>query len=529
MAGSTNKGKLFFASFMTLIAAGIGFGVRNGILGDWGAQFGFTQAELGAITGGGLTGFGVTIIICSIFADRLGYKPILIGAFVLHLLSAVVTLAATPVFASMGKTAAYNCLFWGMFLFALGNGLCEAVINPLVATLYSNKKTHYLNILHAGWPAGLILGGLISYCFVGEKAAITTWRWEYNLGLFLVPVLLYGLLVFPSRFPESEAKTAGIKFGTSLRQFASPILLSLLVLHALVGYVELGTDSWITNIMNNVIVGKAILLFIYTSALMFILRFFAGPIVERINPIGLLFAGACLGCTGLYLLGTATTVGLAFLAATIYGCGKTFLWPTMLGVVGERFPKGGALTMGTMGGIGMLSAGLLGTPGIGYNQDLYASRKLAEENKATYERYKSDDQNSFLFFPAISGLNGSKVGVVTDEKGPGVTLDADYALLTKENRLDPNTKKLMEWWESAKAFVMARPKGPDVPAEPIKDDKTYVEDARLFGGRMALKWTAAIPATMAIGYLILLIYFRITGGYKALHVRGEEQEAPVEY
>src|SRR5918998_2228091 len=170
--GSINQRQIFWASFLTLIAAGIGFAVRGGILGDWAAQFGFTKSDLGTITGGGLVGFGVTIIICSIFADRIGYRALLFGAFALHLLSAVITLAATPVFNASGKDATYWCLYIGMFMFALGNGLAEAAINPLVATLYPRQKTHYLNILHAGWPGGLIVGAVIAYMFAGSDAQI---------------------------------------------------------------------------------------------------------------------------------------------------------------------------------------------------------------------------------------------------------------------------------------------------------------------------------------------------------------------
>src|SRR5687767_8633883 len=156
--GTINQRQIFLASFMTLIAAGIGFAVRGAILRDWAAQFGFTKSDLGTITGGGLVGFGVTIILCSIFADRIGYRALLLGAFVLHLLSAIITLSATPVYnATESKETTYWCLYIGMFMFALGNGLCEAAINPLVATLYPKQKTHYLNILHAGWPGGLVL------------------------------------------------------------------------------------------------------------------------------------------------------------------------------------------------------------------------------------------------------------------------------------------------------------------------------------------------------------------------------------
>ncbi len=390
--------------------------------------------------------------------------------------SAVLTLAATPVFEAAGKDATYYCLYFGMFMFSLANGMCEAAINPLVATLYPKQKTHYLNILHAGWPGGLILGGLLAFCFVGERCVITQLRWEIPMVFFLVPTLWYGFITIKEKFPISEARAAGVKFGEMLAEFAAPVLLFLLFLHALVGYVELGTDSWITNIMGGYI-RNSVLLLVYTAGLMFVLRFFAGPIVERINPLGLLFVSALLGCTGLFMmgnmLGAGTTAGI-LVAATIYGVGKTFLWPTMLGVVGERFPKGGALTMGAMGGVGMLSAGLLGGPGIGYTQDVNASAKLQQLNPTVFEQVKSDEENHFLFFPPVAGFDGTKVAEL--------------------------------------------PKDSEAAAE--------VKEATDYGGQMALKVTAGIPATMAVGYLLLLIYFRAIGGYKLVEIGpgGDEVE-----
>ncbi|MEO8494372.1 MAG: MFS transporter, partial [Planctomycetota bacterium] len=350
--GSSNRGKLMWASFLTLIAAGMGFAVRGGILSEWSEKFGFTQFELGTITGGGLLGFGVVIMLASLITDHIGYKPILMLAFTLHLLSALITIAATPIFDAAGKDATYWCLYVGMFTFAVANGLCEAVINPLIATIYREKKTHYLNILHAGWPGGLIVGGLLGAAIVGKV------RWEIPIALYIIPTLWYGLIVLKEPFPVSDAKRAGLTFAGMLGQFASPLLLMLLLLHACVGYVELGTDSWITNITESILKGQGFFLFVYASGIMFILRFFAGPIVERINPLGLLCLSTILGTSGLFLLGSVKSVALVWIAVTIYGVGKTFLWPTMLGMVGERFPRGGAITMGAMGGIGMLSAGL---------------------------------------------------------------------------------------------------------------------------------------------------------------------------
>lgn len=474
-----NAKRLLLAGFMAILAAGVGFSVRGGILGDWGTQFGFTQSDLGGITGGGLTGFGVIILIGALLADKLGYGKLLITAFVMHFLSAVVTLAASPIYNSMkdsnpggAHNAAYWMLYIGMFMFAIGNGLCEAVVNPLVATLFPRNKSHYLNILHAGWPAGLVLGGLASALLAGHV------RWEIQMSLFLLPVIFYGALCIGQHFPKSEASTAGISYGQMLAQFAAPLLLLLLLIHAMLGYVELGTDSWISNITGNIVASKkgGLYLFVYTSMLMFALRFCAGPIVERISPLGLLFAGACCGALGLTFLSGANTLVAVILALTIYGIGKTFLWPTMLAVASERFPKGGAIVIGAMGGIGMLSAGLLGGPGIGYNQDRAASENLREKAPTVYEEYKAPGKNHFLFFSEIQGLDGAKVNPIRE-----------------------------------------------IPEADRTADQKAVHEADLHGGRMALKTTALIPTTMAILFLCIILYFRATGGYKALHVTGEQE------
>src|SRR5688572_1053178 len=194
-----NAKRLLWAGFMAILAAGVGFSIRAGILGDWGREFGFTQTELGQITGGGLLGFGIIILLGALIADAVGYGKLMIFAFIMHLLSAILTLAATPIFKAAGKDAAYWCLYVGMFLFAIGNGIAEAVVNPLVATLFPKNKTHYLNILHAGWPGGLIIGGIASTFMVGKV------RWEIQMSLFLIPVVLFGLMCLGQKFPDRKS------------------------------------------------------------------------------------------------------------------------------------------------------------------------------------------------------------------------------------------------------------------------------------------------------------------------------------
>ena len=474
MSNGSNEGvapnahRLLWAGFMAILAAGVGFGVRGGILNDWSTQFGFTQTQSGEVTGFGLVGFGVIILFGALLADFIGYGKLMIAAFVCHFLGAALSLFATPAYGeSHNQMAAYNCLKWGQIFFSVGNGLAEAVVNPLVATCFPRNRTHYLNILHAGWPAGLVLGSLSNYFLHGSV------RWEVLWSLFLLPVLIYGVMCLGQHFPKSDASSKGLSFGSMMAEFAAPVLLFLLLIHAMVGYVELGTDSWISQITGAIMASpeRGILLFVYTSALMFALRFVAGPIVHRISPLGLLMISALLGFTGLQLLSTASSVGLCVLAATVYACGKTFLWPTMIGVVSDRFPRGGAITIGAVGGVGMLSAGFLGGPGLGYKQDRFASEYLQEKNPAVYEMYKAAQPSKFLFFKEITGLDGAKKGAV---------LDGPEAVLTPAQRT----------------------------AKPV------LVEANLHGGREALRLTSFVPATMAVCYLFLFLYFKSIGGYR---------------
>jgi MFS family permease len=392
-----------------------------------------------------------------------------------------------------------------MFMFSIANGLCEVVVNPMTATLFPTRKTHYLNILHAGWPGGLIAGGLIAFLMNDPK--IGDWQpgwkvhWLIQMSLFLVPVLIYGGLLMGMRLPRSEAGEAGVSLGTMLLEFASPILLLLLLIHAMVGYVELGTDSWIGKITGTIMGEGALgrLFFVYTSALMFILRFFAGPLEHKLSPLGLLFCCAVLASLGLVLVGSATGVLLCFLAVTVYGLGKTFFWPTMLAVVSERFPRGGAVTLGAIGGIGMLSAGFLGSPGIGFKQDYAASTELKQEAPQTYDRYKAKEPNSFYGLVQVQGLDGTKEEILRL-----ATKKVDSVPQKEETEKERNAlikeHKLTTWWDNAKQYTSV--------------DKKPVEDASLYGGRVALLLTAIVPAVMAVLYLLLILYFKATGGYK---------------
>ncbi len=508
-----NRFKLLMAGFLALIAAGVGFAVRAALLKPWSEEFGFTFTELGQITGGGLLGFGVVILFTGFLLDLLGYRRLLFIALACHVVSAVMLFFATPVFESLGQDATYQVLFWSTFIFAVGNGICEGVINPLTAAIYPQQKTHYLNILHAGWPGGLVIGGFIALLVGGGIS------WEILLATYLIPAAIYGYITLTEPFPKTDAQKGEISYAGMLQNCLVPFFFFLLVVHAMVGYVELGTDSWIVKISGVILddATKGPMILIYASALMFALRFFAGPIVHRISPLGLLFVSACVGAVGLYLISVAGTFGgnallMMILAVTVYALGKTFLWPTMLGVVGDQFPRSATVAMALLGAAGMLSAGYLGGPGIGFEQDHFASDKLVATSPETYERVQADNENRFLFF-TTKGLNGSKVGVIEDN-GKGLELDKQIAQEAGEweTKKYQKLRELDTWWQETE-----KPRA--------EADKPAVKEAGLYGSRMAIRLTALVPATMAVCYLLMILGFKAKGGYKAVP-HGEPEETP---
>ncbi len=533
-----NASRILWAGFMAILAAGLGFGIRGGLLAYWGAEFGFTAKQLGEIGGAGLTGFCFGIIIGGVVCDRLGYGKLVLAAFLLHVVSAVVTLAASP---EQAEAVSYRLLFWGTFIFAYANGTLEAVANPLVATLFPTKRTHYLNILHASWPAGLVLGGMVGW-ILGEGQA---WSWQMQFALFLVPTVVYGLMFLGQSMPKSEASEKGLSLGEMFKEvgvlgglvvcyflflffsegmglgdfyaygiagvclitiavitkfsIGAWLLFLLFVAHALVGAVELGTDSWIQNITGNMLTpAEGKILFVFTSAVMFSLRFCADFIERRLrlSPVGLLLVCALLAALGLNLVSTVDTFIGAMLALGVYAVGKTFFWPTMLAVAGDRFPRTGAVAMSIMGGIGMMSGGLIGSSGLGYAKDRFAGEELRNASAAVYEEYKAEKQSEFLFFEDVAGLDGKKFGAVQEK------LKTARAELAEAGTEDP------------KAAL-----------ERLTESERIVHEVSIKGDRRTLRVDAFIPLGMAVIYLLLLLYFKVIGGYKPVRIGVGEDES----
>lgn len=500
--------KLFYACFVALVTTSFGFILRSVILPEWGQQFNLSQTQLGEIAGVGLWPFAISIVLFSLVIDKIGYKIALYFAFFCHIASAILTIFANG----------YWMLYIGTFIVAIGNGTVEAVVNPVVATMFRQEKTKWLNILHAAWPGGLVLGGIIAILMGADT------RWEYKIALILLPTIAYGLMILARRFPLNERVQAGVSyremlqevgaigaliivslivfqlgavfgwptsaniiviaiitllFGWYTRSLGQPLFIVLLLIMIPLATTELGTDSWITDLMTPVMGDLGFhpgWVLVYTSAIMFVLRFFAGPIIHKVSPLGLLSICSVIAGIGLYLLSKSAGVGI-LVAATVYGLGKSFFWPTMLGVVAERFPKGGALTLNITGGLGMIAAGVIGAGILGFIQDKSIDANIQaydkEHNTAIHQVYITETKESL--FGTYQSLDQEKLSAASPQ---------EIATVTK-----------------------------------IRDDAK----------KEALRNIVIFPVIMLVSYLLLMVYFKWKGGYKVVLLNKEQAASTTVY
>ncbi len=501
--------RLFWGCFIVLIATAFGFVFRAFIMADWGVQFGLSKTQQGEIFGVGFWPFGISIVLFSLIIDKIGYKKSMVFAFICHVSSAVVTISADG----------YWMLYTGTFLFALGNGAAEAVINPVVATMFPKEKTKWLNILHAGWPAGLVLGGLLGIFLINQNLP-----WELIIGFILLPTAIYGWIIIKEKFPVNERVKAGVSYlemlkevgvgGTLIitalsafqlggllgwstpvsigitlavvgvfwyfvRSLGRPLFIFLLLIMIPLATTELGTDSWITDLMTPAMQNMGLQggwVLIYTSLIMALLRFYSGPIVHKLSPLGLLAASSLIAAVGLLFLSYASGF-VIIIAATIYALGKTFFWPTMLGVVSERFPKGGALALNFTGAVGMMGVGVIGAVVLGFVQDT-----RLDKNLAIYDQQNSTTLHASYITSEKSGIFGS------------------YRAL------------------DAAKFSSAPP-----------EDLTTIASVQNEAKKNALATVALIPLGMLVCYLGLLFYFRQRGGYKQVLLDKNESLPMAEY
>jgi len=490
--------KLFWACFIALCATSFAFILRILALDGIAAEFNLSETQKGEILGVGIWPFAVSIVLFSLVIDRIGYGKAILFGFIAHVAFAVLMVTATG----------YWSLYIGSALGGLAAGAIEAAINPIVATMFAKEKTKWLNILHAGWPGGMVVAGILAMSLGGEGGI----SWKGQISLIFIPVALYGAMMLRCKFPTSERVAAGVSykamlqevgflgallttsmiflevgrvfgwsdtmqwgavlvvslgFGAYVRTLGRPLFLALMLIMMPLAITELGTDSWISDLMAGPmqewgLPGGAVL--VYTSFLMMVLRFQAGPIVHRLSPLGLLAMSAGLAIGGLVLLSSATGA-MILIAATLYGFGKTFFWPTMLGVVSEQSPKGGALTLNLISGLGMLTAGVIGAALLGNIQDKEVSASLSEQRPALAREVLGEEQTSvFGTYTPVDGTKRESISL---------------------------------------------------------DDKAFLKNLEGSSKQSALTTVAIFPAIMLVAYLLLIGYFRSRGGYKPVELETE--------
>jgi len=352
-----NKRALFLVSCISLVTTSMSFAIRGDVANAMSAAFHITNEQLGLVFSPAFWAFSLAIVLSGMFIDAVGMKR-------LHVLSAagylvgvlMIVLAPRPSgpVASLFDNVGTTLLYFGFLLMGLSQGLVEGVINPLTVSVYPDEKTRRLNMLHAWWPAGQIIGGLAAIFMT----TVLQTRWEIKLALIMVPAAVYFVMALAQQYPATERVTSNVTTREMWLEAARPLFLVFCVCHALCTASELGPDQWFPKVMGDLVPQlQGVLFLVYTAGVMFLIRTFGSGIAQR-HTLGTILVCSVLTFTGLSWLGSLSpgqSTLVAFAAATVFGVGKTFFIPTMMGIVSEQLPKGGALLLSIMGGVGMLT------------------------------------------------------------------------------------------------------------------------------------------------------------------------------
>lgn len=360
--GAIHKDRMFLmvASCLSLCVTSMIFILRGDIEGSLTSQFHISKEQMGQIWGPAFLGFTIAIFFCGALIDKIGMRTMhivsaigFIGGVTIILVAPQPDLADGEIVTSIWDTTGTTMLWVGFFVMGLSQGVVEGVINPLIATIYPDRKGHMLNVLHAFWPLGFVIGGLVALIMGAMDLA-----WQFKIGFIILPSIVYLVMCFMREYPQTERVAANVSTGDMFKACLNPLFILLWFCMWLTAATELGPDQWFPTIMDQLTGLKGVMFLMYTAGLMFILRFFFGSVVHKYSPFMVLTVCSVMVFVGLFWLGSlsvGTSAIVAFAAATVFGIGKTFFWPTMLGIAAERFPKAGALGINLMGGAGMLS------------------------------------------------------------------------------------------------------------------------------------------------------------------------------
>jgi len=336
---NVNKKQLFVAACIALVVTAMTFAIRAGILADLGIQFNLNDTQLGWVNSMAFWGFPLATIFGGLLYNKLGARKLMILAFVSHLVGLVMTIFA----------GGFVTLLVSSFLIGFANGSVEAACNPLIADMYTNNRTAMLNKFHVWFPGGIVIGALISKFMTDFGLG-----WQMQIAIMLVPTLVYGYLFFKQEFPESQH----IETDTSvnIKSLINPLFLFIALCMTLSATSELGVQQWVEKILGGSGVQPMLILAMVTG-IMALGRYFAGPLVHRLNPTGVLFMSSIVTTIAIYSL-SVMDGPMIYVSAVLFALGVCYFWPTTIGFVSEYLPKTGALGMSLIGGAGMFATGI---------------------------------------------------------------------------------------------------------------------------------------------------------------------------
>ncbi|WP_238151989.1 sugar MFS transporter [Microbulbifer sp. A4B17] len=396
---------VFLVGNLSIFMIGLGFAVRASIAGNLQSDIydhidlANSTAMLGEALGFTFTGFALTLLFGSALVDLVGIKRMLMLSSIGYVLGSLLIIAASLVTPGEGVE---NLVLAGLLLTGLGWGAVEAASNPMVAAVDPENKTQRLNVLHAWWPAGIVVGGLL-----GLAISALELPWQLNLIVLALPAVVMAWLVSRTEFPVTERVSSGISYGEMFNEvFRQPMFIVLWICMWLTAATELAPGQWVDLTLSRVVGMKGILILVYVSMLMFVMRHFAGRLAKKLSSVGLLWLSSLLAAVGLYCLGMARTPVTAFLAATVWGIGVCYMWPTMLATVSERFVRGGALFLGLLGFAGGMSIQFV-LPKLG---EIFDSAKIeAAGGLEAFEKLTGDELDAVLATASIESFQSLAV------------------------------------------------------------------------------------------------------------------------
>jgi len=355
--------RLFLGSCFALITTAFSFSIRAGILPQLGTEFNLTAEQLGFINSMWFVGFPVAMIIGGLVYHTVGPKKIMLIAFACHAAGILLTIYPQTL-------GGYTGLLVSTFLIGIGNGCTEAACNPMIADTYQGAKmSKMLNRFHMWFPGGIVIGSLVSKFMTDANMG-----WQAQIWVILIPTIIYAYLFWGQEFPKP--KVEGVtSIGENIKAMFTPLFLFMFACMAITAITEFGPQQWTGLIMSKSGASPMLILALVTG-LMAVIRFFAGPIVEKFDQTGVLLGSSVFATIGIYLFSTQTG-NMAYVAAIFFALGVALFWPNMVGFIAEKVPLSGALGMSVIGGIGMFSTAIF-QPIIGQWIDSNNALKAAE-------------------------------------------------------------------------------------------------------------------------------------------------------